>query len=136
MAVKKIQKVTKKRSPFDNTVINDVGFTIGAETSNAITVAVQLKDTGGSDLAVRGKVDWFLSSDATGDTKAAAASGGVAAGTDGHLTALVEGVSGWALSEADGDIDFVITDTSARTMYLNIVLPDGSIKTSSAIIFA
>jgi hypothetical protein len=36
----------------------------------------------------------------------------------------------------DGDIDVTITDTGTPTMYLNLVLPDGSIATSGAITFA
>lgn len=130
-----LRKVPKKYSPYDNTVINDVGFTIGAEAANVITVAVQLKKSNGGDLAVRGYVSWYLAGDANGDTLAAAASGGVAAGTDGIVTQVVTGRSGWAISEADGDIDIAITDTTARTVYLVIVLPDGSLKISNAITF-
>jgi hypothetical protein len=125
-----------KRSPWRYSHVCGATFTIGAEASNAITVNVQLTDQNGADLAARGHVGWFLSSDANGDAKAAAASGGVAVGTDGHITALVTGVSGWAFSESDGDIDIVITDTTVRTVYLNILLPDGSVVTSGAIAFA
>ncbi len=41
------------------------------------------------------------------------------------------------VTEADGDFDVVITDTRApKTYYLNVIMPDGSIKTSGAATFA
>jgi len=131
-----VRTIADKRNPFGQKKVGTVSFTIGAETSNAITVNVVVKDASGVASTVRTWVNWFLSSDANGDTKAAAASGGVAIGTNGHLTALVTGVSGWAFSEANGTIDFVITDTTTRNVYLNILLPDGTVATSSIIAFA
>ena len=38
--------------------------------------------------------------------------------------------------EANGTFDLDITEASAATYYLSVVMPDGSIVTSSAIAFA
>jgi hypothetical protein len=38
-------------------------------------------------------------------------------------------------SEADGDLDLVVTETRIRTMYLNARLPDGSVWSSGALAF-
>jgi hypothetical protein len=132
-----IRKVPNKRSPYYTPPVYDVDFTIGVEATNAITVNLQVLDDKGGDLEHRAKLDWFLSSDAGGDTLVAtAASGGVAAGTDGWLAQTVTGKMGTLVTEADGDADVVITDTSARTVYLNVIMPDGRLKTSEAITFA
>jgi hypothetical protein len=111
-------------------------FSIGAEATNVITVAVQLQDAGGVDLAQRGAVYGYLSSDANGDSLATAPSGGVAAGTDGLLIEAPANQGFWMISENDGDIDVAITDTSTPTFYLAVILPDGSLVVSGAITFA
>lgn len=129
------RKVANKRSPYYTPAVADATFTIGAEASNVITVAVQLKDANGVALAVRAKVDWYLSSDATGDTFASAASGGVVNGTNGQAIAFVTGKCGIAVTEANGTLDIAVTDTTVRNVYLNIVLPDGTLKTSAVLGF-
>ena len=131
-----LAKTAAKKSPFASSLVGGAAFTVGTEATNVITVAVQLKRQDLRDLAVRGHVDWYLSGDATGDTLATAASGGVAAGTDGVVASTITGRAGFAISEADGDIDFAITDTGTPTMYLAIRLPDGSLTVSGAITFA
>lgn len=128
-------KIPPLKSPYLVNYVDDVSFTIGAEATNAITVNCQFKDVNGDDLAIRVGVQAYIASDATGDTIAAAASGGIAGGTDGALLQLVTGRVFFAVSEADGDLDVVITDSTARTVYLVIVLPDGRLKVSSAITF-
>lgn len=112
-------------------------FVIGAEAGNAISVAIQLKDAAGADLAVRGSVFAYLSDDANGDALAAAApSGGVAIGVDGLAIPLVAGKTWLLTSEADGDIDLTITEAGAKTCYLVLVMPDGRLAVSGAITFA
>lgn len=114
---------------------NDASFSIGVEGSNAITVAIQLL-RGLSDIAERAAVVVYQSSDAAGDVPVAAQTS-LAVGTDGSLLGtLIAATSLLLLSEADGDIDVVITDTGAVTRYLNVILPSGKKVTSSAIVFA
>lgn len=80
-------KISARKSPYYSNAIGSVGFTIGSESADAITVAVQLKDARGSDLAVRGHLRAYFAGDANGDTLAAVGpSGGVRNGTDGLIT--------------------------------------------------
>jgi hypothetical protein len=118
--------------------VNDVGFTISAEGvpgANQITVAVQLRESG-VDAASRTVVTMWLSSDATGDT-VAADPGTLAVGTDGTLMAEpIDDLVGIFLSEADGDIDVVITHSGTSGFYLNVQLPSGRTVTSTITQFA
>lgn len=118
--------------------VNDAGFTISAEGvpgANQITVNVQLKESG-SDASGRTQIIYWVSSDANGDT-IATDPGTVAMGTDGTLMAEpVDDLVGLCLSEADGDIDFVITHAGTSGFYLNLALPNGRTITSSIIQFA
>lgn len=112
-------------------------FVVGAEAGDAINVGIQLKDSAGADLAVRGSVFAYLSDDANGDSIAAAApSGGVAIGADGLAIPLVAGKAWLLTSEADGDIDLTITEAGVDTWYLVLVMPDGRLAVSGAITFA
>lgn len=125
-----------------NLLNNDVGpqgvtYTIGAEAGNVITVACQLTDADGDDMAIACVVEQYLSSDSAGQTRVAAATS-LASGTDGTILTEFTSNSHWTTtSEADGDIDIAIGDASgAATYYLNTVLPNGKIVTSSVITFA
>jgi hypothetical protein len=112
-------------------------FVIGTETAHARNVAIQLTDNAGADLAVRGNVFGYLSDDANGDSLAASApSGGWAIGTDGLLITQVTNKAARFTSEADGDIDVTITEATAKSFYLILVLPDGRLVASAAITFA
>ena len=109
-----------------------------AEAADARTVSVQLNDHLGAALAHRAVVQGFISTDANGDSPG---DGGstivVTAGTDGAVIATDE--SGFtAVSESDGDLDLVLTDSAdaAQTVYLHIVLPTGKLASSAAIAFA
>ena len=113
-------------------------FSIGAEAADVITVAVQLNNAHG--LALDGKyvVDVYLSDNSDGDgVVATAASGGIAAGTDGALLAtVVTGKVAKMQCEADGDLDVAITHSGAKTCYLVVVTGAGKTLVSDAITFA
>jgi hypothetical protein len=110
---------------------------VGAEDTNKINVAIQLKDYSGDDLAVRGSVQAFLSDATAGEAAAATApSGHVAVGTDGGVIHLVTDKVFVLTSEADGDIDIDITEAAGATWYLVIILPNGKRVVSDAITFA
>lgn len=114
------------------------GFTIGAEQGgNAITVNVQFNDANGNPTAMRQTLFAYLSNDANGDAIATSApSGGWAAGTDGLLIPVVAGKAAMLTSEADGDMDIVLTEAGVATWYLIIVHPTGKLSASGAITFA
>lgn len=132
------RKLKAKGSPWKpSKAIGDIGFTIGTESGgNVINVGLQLKNQNGKDLAVRAALDAWLSSDAEGDDIVASAPGTVAIGTDGVYMPIITGKLFKLVSEADGDIDLNITQTGGVTIYLNVCMPDGTIKTSGAITFA
>lgn len=112
-------------------------FTVGTEAANAINVAIQLYDRdNGNEVDERVGLAWYLASNATGDAIATATTGGIAIGTDGLLLEWTNNVSGWVVSEVDGDIDVTITDSGTPTMYLVLVAPDGKVYVSGAITFA
>ena len=112
-------------------------FTIGAEGGNVINVGIQLKDSAGADLAVRGSLMAYLSDDANGDSVTATGPDGtVIIGTDGVLIPVVAKKMFQLVSEADGDIDINITESAAPTWYLILVMPDGKLVASTAITFA
>jgi len=114
--------------------VGEVSFVVGA--SDTGTVGIQLGDHNGDDLAVRGTVFAYLSDDANGDSIAGTApSGGVAIGTDGVLIPVVANKAFFLCSEADGDIDIVLTEAAADTWYLVVVLPNGTHRVSGAIAF-
>lgn len=121
------------KSPFSAT------FTIGAEASNAIPVAIQLKDAHGKNCASRYAVQAFLSSDANGDVLEAASAGlSVTGGTDGLVSEINTDNTFILQSESDGDIDVTITETTgANVFYLVLIMPmTGKRVISGAITFA
>lgn len=122
--------------PNDKLPVSSCKFTIGAEASNIINVAVQLVDGRGRDLQTKSVVGYYISTDSVGDVIDTDI-GTIAIGTDGTIISeFTDDVCGWVLSESDGDIDFNLTDTAAETIYLNIVFfGSGKIKTSDAITY-
>jgi len=133
------KRIAGKHNPYDTSGVGGVTFgTLTAESSNARTISLQLTDKQGRDMAVPAVVWVYLSDNASGiDVVSSAASSALAAGTDGSV--FFAGTSGKCTmfqSEADGDLDVTITDTAVRTVYLCVVLDDGTIAVSPAIAFA
>lgn len=123
----------------------DAEITVGAEATNVINVAIQLKDAKGNDVAHRRAIMAYLSDDANGDSIVATEPAtSVAIGTDGLLIPVLTGSAGSELaksifqlvSESDGDIDIDITETGADTFYLVLIMPNGRLVVSDAITFA
>lgn len=117
---------------------HDATFTAGTETAgDAITVAIQLLDGNGDEITAQAAVICYLSDDSGGDG-AVAATQELASGTDGDYIELVANSVGILVSEADGDIDLVITghDTDAETYYIVLIMPNGELVVSDAIEFA
>ncbi len=108
-------------------------ITVAAENTNVVAVQIQLLDSGGVDLAVRGSVFAYLSDDANGDSIVATAPDTVAAVTDGVVVPLIAGKYFALMSEADGDIDINVTEDGTKTCYLVVVLPSGQHVVSAAI---
>jgi hypothetical protein len=120
----------------DQNAAAGASFAISAETTSR-TVSIQLLDAAGEDVAASNVVTAFLSDNATGlDISGTAPATSVAAGTDGSIIAVLVTKLAWILqSEADGDIDLVITEPGGDTWYLVVVLPNGKQVVSAAIVF-
>lgn len=137
-------KIPARHNPFKSPmVVQDYGFTIGAEGTNTITVNVQARDANRKDVeqAVSGR--FYFSSDSVGlDVVTTPPSTLTTAGTDGAITPIESGGSSaqgkqfFFTTEADGDLDLVIVEAGALTVYLVFVNPDGSLSVSSAVTFA
>ena len=126
---------------FNDDMVASVSFTVGSESTEAITVACQFKDAAGADMTSARCLRAYLSADSAGQTASDAAGLTVTSGTDGLTQVSVDANTInmlWLTSEADGDVDVVITDASGgtKTNYLNVITPDGKIHTSGAITFA
>lgn len=130
-------------NPFNTGRFNGASFSIDGETDtgtgtdvgNQITVSVQLKD-GDKSVAERVSGICYLSDDVNGDSIAVTApDGGVTAGTDGAIQALVTGKVLLFTSESDGQFDINMIRSVADTYYLVIISPDGGRIISQAITF-
>jgi len=122
-------------------MVASVSFSVGSESTEAITVSCQFKDAAGADMTSARCLRAYLSADSAGQTASSASGLTVTSGTDGLTQVSVDANTInmlWLTSEADGDVDVVITDASggSTTNYLNVITPDGKIHTSGAITFA
>lgn len=124
-------------------VLANVTYSIGVEGSNAIIVSCQAVDANGNDFAKVVRFPMWLVTTAAGDVlEPHSATLTIASGTDGvvELTAAANALGHSAfnvVTEADGDIDVSITQTSgADTFYLVSQLPSGKMVISSVITFA
>lgn len=123
-------------------IANAATLTVGAETANAITVNVQLNQTGDNPISQASVVDLYLSSDAAGQTVVNAAGTGIVptAGADGSMidTSITTTQAAWKMvSESDGDLDVVLTNAGDETesVYLNLRLPNSKVVTSTVLAF-
>ena len=117
-------------------LVGGASFTIGAEASNVINVAIQLQDPDGQAIEEAAGVWIGLTSDSAGlDFQAADAALSSAIGTDGSLLEISTDALFFATSEADGDIDIDFTKTDAGTFYVVVFLPTGELAVSSAVTF-
>lgn len=120
-------------------VAHDADITVGDESNDVITCAIQLKDYAGNDLSVESCIYAYFSGDSDGaDIVATTFSGGIDSGTDGdYIVGATSGVDMHLISESDGDIDVAITESTAtHTSYLVLVMPSGKLVVSDAITFA
>ena len=133
--------VTLAELNLSDDMVASVSFSVGSESTEAITVSCQFKDAAGADMTSARCLKAYLSADSAGQTAASSSGLTVTSGTDGLTQVSVDANTInmlWLTSEADGDVDVVITDASggSLTNYLNVVTPDGKIHTSGAITFA
>ena len=100
-----------------------------ASDTAAVEFAVQFKKASGTAMAEVISFDYYLSTDAAGATVATAAESIADGGAGALLIEYVAEVSGKAITNAAGLAEIDVAD-SAVALYLNVVMPDGSITTS------
>jgi hypothetical protein len=131
-----IVKQPRAKSPWADSEVGNATFTVGAEAGNARAVAVQLKDANGGNPAKRLVVTAYVSDAATGAGVAAAApDGGAAVSVGALLAAVVAGKVLKLISSATGAFTVTLTESTAKTFYLCVILPDGTVKVSPAVAF-
>jgi len=114
----------------------DVKFTVGTEAADVINVALQIVDRhNGNEVGDAVTAFWYLSSDSDGQTPAATGPDTLAIGTDGALIEWAANLSGLITFESDGDADINFGEAGDEFYYLNIVMPDGKLMTSTIIDF-
>jgi hypothetical protein len=114
--------------------VYDAEITVTDGGSGAFTVAIQLNGVNDEDLTVVGAVPFYVSTQDDGSDIATNSTdlSALAIGTDGLCIEWGANVSGLLVSESDGDIDLAITVASTKTVYLVLVMPDGTLVISDA----
>ena len=111
----------------------DVEFTVTDNITTATpNVAMQFKDVAGNDVSHPITVNCYLSTDSEGQTLAIDSTDTteIAIGTDGTILAeLAADIMAVCVSEADGDLDLEVTVVDGKTVYFNVVMPNGEVKT-------
>jgi len=117
---------------------HDAAFTIGTESNDVIKVTAQLTDAEGTAVTGVQVVDVLLSDAATGiGLVATATSGTVVIAAKGTL--LASPVAKKLLTiqtDANGQFDLNITEAGTKTLYVAVILMDGTIAVSDAVTFA
>lgn len=107
-------------------------FVVDAAAVGAQTVHIQLADRYGQPVAYRARVELYLADDAAGLVPSTVApDGGLAAGADGVVLSA-DSLTGHVISEADGDVDLVVSESVSGTWYAVLVI-DGRLYPSTAI---
>jgi len=112
-------------------------MSVGSETANVIPVTVQLQAPDAAPINHKAYVQAYLSSDAAGDVLEATGPDAIAIGTNGTLfKSGGDSVVQFGLkAEVTGAIDINVTKSGEDTFYLNVILPNGVVNTSTAITF-
>lgn len=127
-----------KDSPVDAAcVVDSAVFTIATQSSHTRNVGIQLKDADGSNLKQVGAVDAYLSDNSDGSTLIGTApSSTVAIGTDGLLINQVTDKAFKLVSESNGHIDINLINSTAKDIYIVLIMPDGGIQVSAKVAIA
>ena len=112
-----------------------VDISIGAETSNEITVTVQLQDSSGNNITSGNYVLYmFLSDDNEILQFTTDLPDGFVSGV-GTFSEIITSVYLLAVFE-NGEFELTISKTGEETWFLVVILPDGTFVVSEAISFA
>lgn len=116
----------------------DAVITVGAESTGVFPVAVQLKGPSGKDLKHSAAIYGYLSKNADGSTICVDATDtdalGIVSAGDGLYVECLADLAGYFISEDDGDIDIEVDVINTKTAYLVLVMPNGRLVISSAML--
>ena len=117
-----------------NEQVLDVEFTVTDNATETIDVVIQFLDSAGNDIDHPVAAMVYITTDAHGQTLATNSTdiSEIAIKTDG--TILFEpstNVMAYCVSETDGDLGLTITMLTGKTVYVNVVMPNGEVKTHS-----
>ncbi len=116
----------------------NVEFTVSDNDTTTPNIAMQFVDIGGNDIDHPVGVMCYLSTDTAGQTLAVDNTDitEIAIGTDGTILAEpVTDVVALCVSEADGDLDLEITVANGKSVYFNVIMPNGEVKTCSTALY-
>jgi len=126
---------------FAQDVLNDIRLeptvSIADQVGDDITVSIQLAYSSG-DITIDDQKSFtaFLTSDDAGAVLAAAApSGGWAKGSSGAIINLVANKYGLMQTDATGLVKIVITESTSKSFYLVMIMPDGLLYGPTEIAF-
>jgi protocatechuate 3,4-dioxygenase beta subunit len=111
--------------------------TVGADAGTTISVAIQVKDSQGNNLAQNVVLDVWLHDAAGAYTPSATATASSAIdGTKGYvLLAIANGVCGKYVTDSTGLLTIVFTQTGALTRYISVGVQGKVVAGSGALIF-
>ena len=120
-----------------------VGDAVSCTITNASTAAagaaaefsVQFKDSAGANVSKAITFDYYLSTDSAGQTLASAGEEIADGGAGALLHEYTANLSGKYLSTAAGLAEVDVTETGIA-LYFNVIMPDGSVTTSSVLTWA
>jgi len=115
----------------------DATIVVTQSSTTTFAAAVQLLGSNGKDLTFAAAVDWYLSTQSDGSDLAADSTDitSLAISGDGLCIEHDANVAGKLVSEDDGDINLAIVVPSGKTVYLVLVMPDGSLVISDAMTY-
>ena len=112
----------------------DATITVGAESTNARAITIQLLDAWGRALNYREHIDITMLLDSSGaDFRTVGGSTGLAQGADGKLLAIVAKKRFVGITDPTGKITAVYTDTGTEVGYIGIRLPTGRVIVSDPV---
>lgn len=114
----------------------DATVALGVEAANVIEATIQLLDRRGANLGKAARLAYYLSDDDAGLTPSTVGPSVGISATTGAIEEATASLSGWLYPTAAGAVVLDIEEAGVLTRYLNLVMPDGRIVTSAAIIWA
>jgi len=131
-----INRAPAKEAPhYASNYVGGAKFTVGASASHIVNVAVQLCDANFNAQKVLGVVDVYISDNSDGHTLTAATLDALGIGTNGVLLATLTSLKALKiLANASGQFDLNVQKNAGGTYYLVVVMWDGTILVSPAIV--